>query len=588
MSGRIPREFIDDLLVRVDIVDLIDSHVPLKKTGNSFVARCPFHTEKTPSFSVNRKKQFFHCFGCGASGNAISFLMDFSHLDFVEAVEDLAGFVGVEVPRVSIEYQSAGQKKEDLSSLYLLMEKVAAFYVEQLRASDEGKIAVEYLKNRGVSGDCAGDFMLGYAPKEWKALASRFDPKLLLEAGLLVDKERGQSYDRFRGRLMFPIRDKRARIIGFGGRVLDDSLPKYLNSPETPLFHKGKEVYGLYELLEKNSKPQRILIVEGYMDVIALAQFGIHYAVAALGTAASQAHLDLLFRFSSELVLCFDGDKAGREAAWRAMESAFSSLKDGRQIRIMLLPQQHDPDSLVREEGVDGFIGRVQAAETLSEYFFGHFSSELNLSEMEGRAQLVNKAKPYLEKLPESVFKEMMFARLKELSGWVGLDVLENATTLASKQASKQSSKQHSKAGGKRPQDNGRLSSARTAIALLVQNPRLAELLEQREIDWSELEFPGASLFKSIQLMIADKNPANAAVLVECYRDAAEEKPIKALALLDLQVPDDKIDRVFCDAMDRLLTQAKEIVLARLLDKNKASGLDAREKEQLRKMLAAK
>lgn len=588
MSGRIPREFIDDLLVRVDIVDLIDSHVPLKKTGNNFVARCPFHAEKTPSFSVNRKKQFFHCFGCGVSGNAISFLMDFSHLDFVEAVEDLAGFVGIEVPRESIEFQSAGPKKEDLSSLYMLMEQVAAFYVEQLRTSDEGKIAVEYLKNRGVSGDCASDFMLGYAPDEWKALTSRFNPKLLLEAGLLVEKEGGQPYDRFRGRLMFPIRDKRARIIGFGGRVLDDSLPKYLNSPETPLFHKGKEVYGLYELLEKNSKPQRILIVEGYMDVIALAQFGIHYAVAALGTAASQAHLDLLFRFSSELVFCFDGDKAGREAAWRAMEAAFSSLKDGRQIRIMLLPQNHDPDSLVREEGVDGFIGRVQAAETLSEYFFGHFSSELNLSEMEGRAQLVNKAKPYLERLPDSVFKEMMFARLKELSGWVGLDVLENATTLASKQASKQSSKQHSKAGGKRPQDNGRLSSARTAIALLVQNPRLADLVEQREIDWSGLEFPGASLFKNIQHMIVDKNPTNAAVLVECYRGAAEEKPIKALALLDLQVSDDKIDRVFCDAMDRLLTQAKEAVLARLLDKNKACGLDAQEKELLRKMLAAK
>jgi DNA primase len=587
VSGRIPREFIDELLVRVDIVDLIDSHVPLKKTGNNFVARCPFHAEKTPSFSVNRKKQFFHCFGCGASGNAISFLMDFSHLDFVEAVEDLAGFVGVEVPRESTEYQPK-QKKDDLNSLYTLMEQVAAFYAEQLRTSDEGKKAVEYLKNRGVGGDCASDFMLGYAPDEWKALASRFNPKLLLEAGLLVDKEGGQAYDRFRGRLMFPIRDKRARIIGFGGRVLDNSLPKYLNSPETPLFHKGKEVYGLYELLEKNSKPQRILIVEGYMDVIALAQFGIHYAVAALGTAASQAHLDLLFRFSSELVFCFDGDKAGREAAWRAMEPAFSSLKDGRQIRIMLLPQQHDPDSLVREEGVDGFIGRVQAAETLSEYFFGHFSNELNLSEMEGRAQLVNKAKPYLEKLPESVFKEMMFARLKELSGWVGLDVLENATTLASKQASKQSSKQHSKAGGKRPQDNGRLSSARTAIALLVQNPRLSELLEQREIDWSELEFPGASLFKSIRHMIADKNPANAAVLVECYRDAAEEKPIKALALLDLQVSDDKIDRVFCDALDRLLTQAREAVLSRLLDKNKTGGLDVREKELLRKMLTAK
>ncbi len=579
MSGRIPREFIDELLVRVDIVDLIDSHVPLKKTGNNFVARCPFHTEKTPSFSVNRKKQFFHCFGCGASGNAISFLMDFSHLDFVEAVEDLAGFVGIDVPRESSDYRPK-QKKDDLNSLYALMEQVAAFYAEQLRTSDEGKKAVEYLKNRGVSGDCAGDFMLGYAPDEWKALASRFDQKLLLDAGLLVTKESGQPYDRFRGRIMFPIRDKRARIIGFGGRVLDDSLPKYLNSPETSLFHKGKEVYGLYELLEKNPKPQRILIVEGYMDVIALAQFGIHYAVAALGTAASQAHLDLLFRFSSELVFCFDGDKAGREAAWRAMESAFSSLKDGRQIRIMLLPQNHDPDSLVREEGVDGFIGRMQTADTLSEYFFGHFSKELNLSEMEGRAQLVNKAKPYLEKLPESVFKEMMFARLKELSGWANLDVSENATTLASKQ--------DRKTGRNRPQDGGRLSSARVAIALLVQNPKLADLIEQREIDWSGLEFSGAALFKNILQMIADKNPANAAVLMECYRDTAEEKPIKALALLDSQVADDKIEAVFCDSLDRLLTQARETALTGLLNKGKTSGLDAQEKELLRKMLTAK
>jgi len=583
VSGRIPREFIDELLVRVDIVDLIDSHVPLKKTGNNFVARCPFHAEKTPSFSVNRKKQFFHCFGCGASGNAISFLMDFSHLDFVEAIEDLAGFVGVDVPRESTEYQPK-QKKDDLNSLYALMDQVAAFYAEQLRTSDEGKKAVEYLKNRGVSGDCAGDFMLGYAPDEWKALASRFDQKLLLDAGLLVSKESGQPYDRFRGRIMFPIRDKRARIIGFGGRVLDDSLPKYLNSPETSLFHKGKEVYGLYELLEKNPKPQRILIVEGYMDVIALAQFGIHYAVAALGTAASQAHLDLLFRFSSELVFCFDGDKAGREAAWRAMESAFSSLKDGRQIRIMLLPQNHDPDSLVRKEGVDGFIGRMQTAETLSEYFFGHFSNELNLSEMEGRAQLVNKAKPYLEKLPESIFKEMMFARLKELSGWANLDVLENATTLVAKQGSKQDRK----IARNRPQDGGRLSSARVAIALLVQNPRLAELIEQREIDWSGLEFSGAALFKNILQMIADKNPANAAVLMECYRDTAEEKPIKALALLDSQVADDKIEAVFCDSLDRLLTQARESALTGLLNKGKTEGLDAQEKELLRKMLTAK
>ena len=257
------------------------------------------------------------------------------------------------------------------------MEQVAAFYAQQLRTSDEGKKAVEYLKNRGVSGDSAANFMLGYAPDEWKALAGRFNQKLLTEAGLLVSKESGQAYDRFRGRIMFPIRDKRARIIGFGGRVLDDSLPKYLNSPETSLFHKGKEVYGLFELLEKNPKPQRILIVEGYMDVIALAQFGINYAVATLGTATSQAHLDLLFRFSSELVFCFDGDRAGREAAWRVMESTFSSLKEGRSCRIMMLPQSHDPDSLIRMEGLDKFTERVQAAQALSDYFFEQVSGDL-------------------------------------------------------------------------------------------------------------------------------------------------------------------------------------------------------------------
>lgn len=581
MSGRIPREFIDELLVRVDIVDLIDSHVPLKKTGGNFVARCPFHAEKTPSFSVNRKKQFYYCFGCGASGNAISFLMDFSHLDFVEAVEDLAGFAGLEVPREAVEYQS-GQKKEDLNSLYALMEQVAAFYVEQLRTTAEGKKAVDYLKSRGVNSDCASDFMLGYAPR--KALSARFDQKMLVEVGLSGSSDDGQFYDRFRDRIMFPIRDKRARIIGFGGRVLDDSLPKYLNSPETSLFRKSKEVYGLFELLERNAKPQRILIVEGYMDVIALAQFGIRYAVATLGTATSQAHLDLLFRFSSELVFCFDGDKAGREAAWRAMEPAFSSLKDGRQIRIMLLPQNHDPDSLVRAEGVEGFAHRMQAAETLSDYFFGRLSNDSDLSGIEGRAQLVNKAKPYLEKLPESVFKEMMFAQLKELSGWGGLDVSGKAATLVARPVPKA----NPKVSARGDRDAGRLSSVRVAVALLVQNPRLAAVIEQREIDWDGLEFSGAPLFKNILQMIADKEPANAAVLVECYRGAVEEKAVKALALLDLLIPDDKVEAVFCDAVDRLLNQARDAGIARLLEKGKVEGLDAQEKELLRKMLAAK
>jgi DNA primase len=572
MSGRISREFIDDLLVRVDIVDLIDSHVPLKKTGNNYVARCPFHTEKTPSFSVNRNKQFFHCFGCGASGNAISFLMDFSHLDFIEAVEDLANFAGIDVQRESLDINSA-YKKDDLSNLYLLMDRVAAFYVEQLRLTPK---AIEYLKARSVKGEIARDFILGYAPDKWNALTEKFDQQLLIDAGLLVIKDDGRAYDRFRDRIMFPIRDKRARIIGFGGRVIDDSLPKYLNSPETSLFHKGKEVYGLYELLEKNSKPQRILIVEGYLDVIALAQYGINYAVAALGTAASQAHLDLLFRFSSELVFCFDGDRAGREAAWRAMESTFSCLKHGRQMRIMILPKNHDPDSLVREEGLSGFTARMQSAQPLSDYFFEHFTEELNLSEMEGRAQLIGKAKPYLEKLPEGVFREMMFDRLKELSGQSSLESLEN---LVIGDFAKQKPLQF---------EPSRLSSARVAIALLLQRPSLAEIVIQKDIDWNGLEFRGIQLFKNILEVIGDKKSINTAVLIEHYRDTNEEKSVKALALLDVYVSDDKIEDVFCDALNVLLKQARDLGISKLLAKAQAKSLEMEEQELLIKMLTNK
>ena len=570
MSGRIPGEFIDELLVRVDIVDLIDSHVPLKKTGTNYVARCPFHTEKTPSFSVNRNKQFFHCFGCGASGNAISFLMDFSHLDFVEAVEDLAAFAGIDVPKVSLGYQ-AESKKDDLNSLYVVMEQVAAFYVEQLRVSPK---AIDYLKARGIKGEIARDFMLGYAPDKWGALSGRFSQKLLIEAGVMARKDDGQAYDRFRGRIMFPIRDKRARIIGFGGRVLDNSLPKYLNSPETSLFHKGKEVYGLYELLQKNSKPQRILIVEGYMDVIALAQYGIDYAVAALGTAASQAHLDLLFRFSSELVFCFDGDRAGREAAWRAIASVFPSLKGGRQIRIMLLPQNHDPDSLVREEGLDKFTERIQSAQVLSDYFFEHFSKDLKLSEMEGRSNLRNEALSYLKQLPIGAFREMMF---EKLSGLAKQYILDNEAILAQKKQVK-----------KHQVKTGRLSLPSFVIALLLQNPKFIEIVEQKEIDWNQLEFEGVERFKSILHMITDKKPTNYGMLLEAYRDHADEGIVKKLASFDLLIPDDGTEAEFSDALNGLLKQGREAGIARLQAKAQSKGLDSHEQETLIKMLANK
>lgn len=552
MSGRIPKHFIDDLLVRVDIVDLIDSHVPLKKTGANYVARCPFHSEKTPSFSVNRNKQFFHCFGCGASGNAIGFLMDFSHLDFIEAVEDLATFVGVDVPRESSDFKGGQQKLENTSDHYQLLEQVAAYYVKCLRSDEAGKKAVNYLKSRGVDDDCAKAFMLGYAPDEWQALANRFDQNQLIQTGMLIDKD-GRAYDRFRGRIMFPIRDKRGRIVGFGGRVLDDSLPKYLNSPETSIFHKGREVYGLFELLRNDGKPKRILIVEGYMDVIALAGCGIHYSVATLGTATSQAHLDLLFRFSSELVFCFDGDNAGREAAWRAMEPSFSSLKEGRQIRIMLLPQKHDPDSLVREEGAEKFGERVQQSQPLSDYFFSTLSNDLNLDEMEGRSHLINKAKPYLEKLPLGVFRDMMFARLKELTRSDLLDVSGNPAKLVQQTASNKN----------RENRILPLPLPRRVMALLIQYPELINKVEQKEIFWECLEFPGVQLFKDILADVLEKKPANTAILLEHYRNHPNEKIATYLASLNLFVQDQKVDtdgieKEFNDALDNLLIQAKK------------------------------
>lgn len=570
-DGRIPREFIDELLLRVDIVDLIDSRVPLKKTGANYVARCPFHAEKTPSFSVNQKKQFFHCFGCGASGNAISFLMEFNHLDFVEAVEDLAAFAGLAVPRESNALQ-ARPDKTDLKRLYLLMEQVAAFYVQCLRTSAEGKKAVAYLKTREIDSDAARDFMLGYAPGDWQALTARFDQQMLMEAGLLGSNENGNVYARFRNRLMFPIQDKRGRIIGFGGRVLDTSLPKYLNSPETPLFHKSQQVYGLYEALKKNAKPQRILLVEGYMDVIALAQSGVDYAVAALGTATSQAHVELLFRFTAELVFCFDGDNAGREAAWKAMEAVFPSLKDGRQVRVLLLPQHHDPDSLVREEGVARFVERINAAQALSDYFFGYLAEEFDLSTMEGRAQLINKAKPYLTRMPDGVFKEMMFARLKELSASTKLDVLNNPATL------------NSMSDSSRRQKNSRPPLERQALALLVQNPILIELLEEKAMDWRCLDFKGVEKFKAILQVILDEKPANTAILLEYYRNHADESIVKQLALLKFEVPAAGIEAEFCGALDKLLEHGRDAVFKRLLMKLETEGLTQQEKEELQKL----
>ncbi len=571
MSGRIPRQFIDDLLVRVDIVDLIDSHVPLKKTGGNFVARCPFHTEKTPSFSVNRNRQMYHCFGCGVSGNAISFLMDYSHLGFVEAVEDLAAFVGVDVPRE--EGRDVALVDRNVSRLYSLLEDVAAFYMEQLR-SVEGKQAVEYLKNRQVTGEVARDFGLGYAPQSWDALLARFERQALIDAGMLVVREDGKAYDRFRGRLMFPIRDKRKRVIGFGGRVLDDSLPKYLNSPETAIFSKSKELYGLCELLQKKSRPERILVVEGYMDVIALAQYGISYAVAALGTATSKTQIELLFRFTNELVFCFDGDNAGRQAAWKATEAALPCLRDGRQIKIMLLPQGQDPDSLVRLEGVSGFQARINAANVLSDYFFEYVGGELDLTTIEGRAQLMSAARPQMEKIPAGFFKEMMGRRLKEMTGSGLPGVASNAVVINRNQGRK---------AGREAQQ--RPSLLRKVLAFLIQHPRLGYLVNQQRLDLEGFSFAGQELLDDVLRVIALEKPENSAILLESYRGSAHEKTVKVLAGMPLNVPEGGESAELSGALSQFLRQVRQEKLSELLAKESREGLGIGEKQVLRALL---
>ena len=419
MKGRIPESFIDDLLARLDIVEVVNRRVPLKKGGKNYMACCPFHDEKTPSFSVSPDKQFYYCFGCGAGGNAIGFIMEYDRQEFPQAVETLANIAGLEVPREDLSPQQA-KRQEKRKDLYSIMEAAANFYKEQLRSHHTAKRAVDYLKNRGLDGKTSRDFGLGYAPPGWVNLLDELgktdqDKQLLIEGGLVIEREDGKIYDRFRDRIMFPILDSRGRVIAFGGRVLGDDKPKYLNSPETPIFHKGRELYGLYNARQAKGKIDRLIVVEGYMDVIALAQAGIPCAVATLGTATSTDHIRLIFRHSPEVVFCFDGDEAGRKAGSRAMESALPAMEDGRSARFLYLPEGEDPDTQVRELGKDRFAYKLQQAQPLESFLFD--SLEEDTSTFDGKARLAKRASPLVQTLPDGVYKTLMLDELAKRSG---------------------------------------------------------------------------------------------------------------------------------------------------------------------------
>jgi DNA primase len=412
----IPQSFIQDLLNRVDIVDVIESYVPLKRAGSNFAARCPFHTEKSPSFTVSQTKQFYHCFGCGAHGTAISFMMEYQGMGFVDAVKDLAGRVGMTVPEQAPDPKRQ-EKAEASADLADLMLKASQYYKAQLKSSER---AIGYLKNRGLTGEIAARYGLGYAPDGWQNLESVFpdyQAKSLNEAGLVIVSEEGRRYDRFRDRVMFPIHNQRGVVIGFGGRVIDQGEPKYLNSPETPLFEKGRELYGLFQARAAIRDAGKVIVVEGYMDVVALAQYGIGYAVATLGTATTPWQVQKLLRQTDNVIYCFDGDAAGRRAAWRALENSLSQLQDGKNVRFLFLPVEDDPDSYVRTKGKEAFEALLDKAQTLSEYLVHELTGRVDMRTAEGRAKFLQDAKPLVKQIAAPMLSLMLRKQIASLGG---------------------------------------------------------------------------------------------------------------------------------------------------------------------------
>ncbi|AUI85242.1 DNA primase [Vibrio azureus] len=578
MAGHIPRSFIDDLLARLDIVDIIDARVKLKKKGKNYGACCPFHNEKTPSFSVSQEKQFYHCFGCGVHGNAIDFIMEFERLDFVEAIEELASYLGLDVPREQRSGSGSGQFKSgpqasssEKRSLYDLMGSIAQFYRSQLKQAT-GREAIEYLKNRGLSGEIVQKFGIGFIADEWDLIRKNFgqsknNQDMLVTGGMLIENDKGNRYDRFRGRVMFPIRDRRGRVIGFGGRVLGDGTPKYLNSPETPIFHKGKELYGLYEVLQAYREPPQILVAEGYMDVVALAQYGIDYSVASLGTSTTGDHIQMLFRQTNTVVCCYDGDRAGKEAAWRALENALQFLKTGNTLKFLFLPDGEDPDSYIRANGKAAFEQQIENATPLSNYLFDNLIElhKINLGSNEGKSALRAYASALINQIPDPYFQELLEKRLDERTGF------DNSR--------RQPRKKHNET---RPQPHKEIKRTpmREVIALLMQNPSYAKMVPDLS-SVKMLAIPGLSLFVDVLDKCITHPHINTGQLLEHWRNDRNEKLLSRLASWDIPVDEDNQEEIFLDSLDKIIAQCVEKQIENLQAKARSIGLSAEEKREL-------
>ncbi|MGL9769195.1 MAG: DNA primase [Sodalis sp. (in: enterobacteria)] len=571
MVGQIPRLFINNLLARTDIVDLIDARVKLKKYGKNFRACCPFHCDKTPSFTVNSRKQFYHCFGCGAHGNAIDFLMTYDRLEFVESIEELAVQNGLEIP-----YETGTglnqQKRFQRQSLYQLMDRLNAFYQQALNVQ-EASNARHYLQQRGLSEAVIKHFAVGFAPPGWDNVYKRFgrsakERTLLNNAGMLVPNDNGRTYDRFRNRIMFPIRDKYGRVIAFGGRILGEGQPKYINSPETDIFHKSCQLYGLYEVRQQHSEISRLLVVEGYMDVLALAQFGINYALASLGTSTTAEHIQLLYRTTDKVICCYDGDRAGRKAAWHALENALPHLTDGRQLRFMFLPDGEDPDTLVRKIGKEAFEQYIEQSQPLSTFLFETLILKVDLGSPDGRAKLSTLALPLISQVPGEILRLYLRQQLGNKLGILDDNQLER---LLPKLAIKTNISL---------QPGIKRTTMRTLIGLLVQYPQLSALVPTVHGLEKESQ-PGVPLFIELVETCQAQPDLTSGQLLEYYRENKSYSQLETLATWNHMIIDEMIEATFIDTLTSLYDSILENRQEALIAKERTCGLTVEERQEL-------
>ena len=577
MAGLIPQDFIDDLVARADIVEVIGRRVQLKKAGREFKACCPFHDEKTPSFTVSPSKGFYHCFGCGAHGTAVGFLMEFDHMSFVEAIESLANSMGVEVPR-----NESDRPARRYDELFELMSRVERFWQQGLR---DNPAAVDYVKQRGIDGSTAKRFGLGYAADAWSSVLDKFGTsqeaiERLLAAGLIIRKDNGAHYDRFRDRIMFPIRDVRGRCIAFGGRAMGDGEPKYLNSPETVLFHKGRELYGLYEARQALRQIDRFVVVEGYMDVVALARHGIDFSVATLGTATTADHLNRLFRLTENVDFCFDGDRAGKQAAWRALETALPHIREGRQVRFVFLPEGHDPDSYVNAHGADAFVEALENGVALSDYLIAELARQVDLDTVDGRARLAELAKPLVGRIPPGVYRELL---IESLAQTVGLTSNKLDKMLGREQAN-----DDSLPGRRRPRRPlagaaGRPSVIRRAITLVLNHPDAAASLDVEKL--AGVSRPGIDLLRDLIETAQQEPNITTAGLLERWRHDEQGRHLGKLAAVE--VPgDEEFDPAaeLAECLAQLALAGRRERIDFLIEKQRVKPLDEAEIAELRQL----